>query len=125
MAHEAAQEGDENDIQGRDETGFPGRRHGDADLLQRIGSAQDQAAPGPAYEGDAVGLQLLENRRIRPICPFIGKEQDDRDEDDDGDDIAGGAEGKRTDIVHADALSDKGRPPDEGRNEQQYRALCL
>lgn len=79
----------------------------------------------PAYEGDAVGLQLLENRRICSICPFVGKEQDDRNEDDDGDDIAGGAEGKRTDIVHADALSDKGRPPDEGRNEQQYCALCL
>lgn len=49
---------------------------------------------------------------------FIGKEQDDRDEDDDGDDIAGGAESKRADIVHADALSDKSRSPDEGRNEQ-------
>ena len=114
MAHE----GNEDDVQGRDETGFSSRRHGDADLLQRVGSAQDQTAPGTAYEGDAVRLQLLEDGRIRPICPFIGKQQDDGNQDNDGDDIAGGAEGKRADIVHADALGDEGRAPDEGRNEQ-------
>jgi hypothetical protein len=63
VAHEMAHEGDEDDVQSRDETGFPSRRHGDADLLQRIGGAQDQAAPGTADEGDAVRFQLLQNRR--------------------------------------------------------------
>ena len=114
MAHE----GDEDDVQGCDETGLSGCRHGDADLLQRIGGAQNQAAPGSADEGDAVRFQLLQNRRIGPVCPFIGKQQDDGNQDDDGDDIAGGAEGKRADLVHANALGDEGSPPDEGRNEQ-------
>ena len=88
-------------------------------------SAAPRTRPHQAPPMRVMRFQLLQNRRIGPVCPFIGKQQDDGNQDDDGDDIAGGAEGKRADIVHANALGDEGSAPDEGRNEQQYRAFSL
>ena len=38
-ADEKSHEGDQDDIDGGNESGFSGRRHGDADLLQGIGDA--------------------------------------------------------------------------------------
>ena len=109
---------DDQDITGCKKAGLADRGIEQPDLLGKVGCAQCHAAAHAADEQGLAGFALFLGRFRGMAGAVFVQYRDDRQQHDAADQAAREQEGKRADVVHADALCDEGEAPDGGGEQQ-------
>ena len=111
LAAQQAEQRDDDDVKRGDKPGLADRGVGNADLLERAGDRQHNAAAHAAQH-----RPLLLRRRLAAVQPV--KQENTGQQHQPAQQTAHAVEGKRADIVHADRLGYEGHAPDQGGREQ-------
>lgn len=115
-----AEDRHDDDVQRRQKTRLADTRVLNADLLQARRDGQCNTAEYAA-DPQRFPVILCRTRRLRGILSAAQK-QNDRNERHRSDKITHAVKGERTDVIHTDALRNKGCAPNEGSQHQKQSA---